>query len=179
MNKTSKKDEEEFHSFSDIFQSIGKSFSFSPIKGVIVNDFNAVDSKLASYFPPNLVAYRWGIVFGLVIVCLFLIINIFFSDPVVQTPQLIMVQVPTGQVPTVQVPNVQAPPYQAPSYQAPPSAPVIATVPLHLTNASSPVPINITDIKNLPSAQKVGGFSNLFREFEGSLFSDINDSEFN
>ena len=154
-DKTSKKDEEEF-------QSISENFSFSPLRGIIVKDFNAIDTKLATYFPPNLVQYRWAIVFGLIILGLFLITEIFFSAPVhvPQQPQVIMVQVPAAQ-PT---PFVQ-----------PQNTPIIVTVP---SQAQSQVPINVTDIKNIPGMQKIGGFSRLFKGFDRSLFSDLEDSEF-
>ena len=168
MNKTSKKDKEEFQSISEVF-------SFSPLKGIIVKDFNAIDTKLSSYFPPDLIAYRWYIVFALIIFSLFIIINLFFDTSKVSSPQLLLIQIPSAQQPAIQQPAIQQPIFQLPVLQSP----ISTTVPLNLQNTSVPLPINITDIKNLANLQKVGGFSNLFRELDRSLFSELNDSELN
>jgi len=153
MNKTSKKDNQELEGF----QTVGEVFSFSPLRGIIIKDFEYLDNKLSSLLPSSLVPYRWAIVAIVALVLLFLVTHFVFAHAPA-SPQVIVLQVPANSVQSA----------------SPSPSTVMATVPVQLAPqaSSTNVPIKITDLSSL---QKVGGFSKMFRELETSLFSELND----
>jgi len=128
------------------------------IKKLFNVDFNSVDAKVAKMFDEKNRPYRWAYIFVLAVLVLFLLTSFLYSQSVVESKAIIVqlpapVPVPT----TIQLPVISQP----------------STMP-------STMPINITDIKNIPELKKLGGYNSLLNdlELETSLFSDLNETEF-